>query len=192
MAASESNRAIARAAAAAFGGRPTVTRFYDDDERNAVDVLEVPDSPAGGVTSYATLGLSDHPLELDGEEYPARVEILGACDSSVEFFANVVSTAAFCVVNDKWFCAPGAVFPEVVRMYAPESPLPHLFFVSPFLWGDDPGTLELPDKTVAWLMVVPISDSERDYLDANGPDALEALFEEKQIDLFDLTRPPVV
>jgi hypothetical protein len=57
--------------------------------------------------------------------------------------------------------------------------------------NDDLTTLELEGKTVAWLLGVPISDGERSFAEENGGDALEALFEEHQIDIFDLTRPSV-
>ena len=42
------------------------------------------------------------------------------------------------------------------------------------------------------LMAVPISGSELIYADRSGPKALSALFEERQIDIFDINRLPVV
>lgn len=188
---SASNRTIAHTAAAVFGGSPKVTQYWDDDEASAVDLLACADQPTGGVTSYATIGLSDTPLVQDGDEFPVRVEFLGACASNVDFFPNVLSTAAFYVINDGLFVQPGAVFQRVVEMYDPELPMKHLMFVSPFLWGDAPNTLELPDKTVAWLLAVPISEAERAYADEHGSDALEDLFAEHDIDIFDIERPSV-
>jgi antitoxin YqcF len=189
--ATESTKRIARAAAEAFGGTPKVTRYWDEPDQNYIDLLEVRDSPVDGVTSYATLGLSEFPLVQDGEEYPVRVELLGACATEVDYFAKVVTTAAFCVSNDQWFSAPGIVFPDVVAMYAPAGRMRHVIFVPPFLWDEALGTLELPNRTVAWLLVVPISDSELTYADTHGSDALEDLFERKQIDIFDIDRAPV-
>lgn len=98
--ASASNRAIARIAAA-FGGKPAVTRYWDDNHHhNALDILACTDQPTDDVTSYATLGLSDTPLIQDGTEFPARVELLGACASKVDFCPNALSTATFYVIND--------------------------------------------------------------------------------------------
>jgi antitoxin YqcF len=188
---SASNRTIARTAAAAFGGKPSVTRYWDDNHHSSVDILACLDQPTEGVTSYATLGLSDTPLLQDGAEFPVRVELLGACAGNVDFFPNVLSTAAFYVINDRLFCQPGAIFPRVVEMYDPEITMKHLMFVSPFVWGDAPQTLELPDKTVAWLLAVPISDGERHYAETNGAEALEDLFEQAQVDVFDIDREPV-
>ena len=68
----------------------------------------------------------------------------------------------------------------------------HVFFTSPFLWENKLESLKLETKTVNWLLGIPISDAELDYRNENGVDALERLFEEKGIDVFDLERISVV
>ena len=67
----------------------------------------------------------------------------------------------------------------------------HVMFSEPFLW-DDLSNIEQEDKVITWLMIVPISDAELQYLKEYGSDALETLFEEKNIDIFDLERKSVV
>ncbi|MBK0869563.1 MAG: suppressor of fused domain protein [Saccharopolyspora sp.] len=188
----EDNRAIARAAAAEFGGKPSVTRFWDDQDSSAVDILECPDSPTEGVTSCSTLGLSDHPLVRDGNEYPVRVEVVGAGATDNEHFPNIISTIAFFIINDQWFCSPGSIFPDVVGMYYPAATMRHILFVPPFLWADELETMHFPGKTVAWLQAVPISEGERQYATANGSDALQDLFVQNQIDVFNLDRDSTV
>jgi antitoxin YqcF len=189
---SEINKTIAKHIAAAFGQKPRVTRYWDNDKKAHVDIAEATDQPQTGVTSYGTIGLSDAPLMRDGKEYPARLELVGACASSFTNFGNVLATAAFCIINSKWFCAPGIIFPDVVKMYAPKSPLHHLMFVPPFLWEEKLTTLEAPEKTVTWLLVVPISDSELAFAEKEGPSKLEDVFEQRGIDIFDISRAPVV
>jgi len=189
--ASAANKQLARTVADRFGQRPRITRFRDEHETRWVDIAQATDSPVAGVTSYATLGLSDWPLMDDGQEYPVRVEFLGACAGSYNQFANVLSTAAFNVIKDDWFVYPGRIFPDVVAMYYPAFPMKHLLFVPPFLWEESFSTQEFPDKTVAWLFAVPISEDEMQYARIDGADALEELFEHKQIDVFDLERTSV-
>lgn len=179
---------MAKAAAEAFGGRPKVTRFRDDAGSSSVDLLECADRPTPGVTSCSTLGLSDHPLVQDGAEYPARLEIVGASATDNELFGNVITSAAFAIINDQLFCCPGAVFPGLVEHYYPDLTTKHLFFVPPFLWQDELPTMRLATKTVAWLLAVPITDAEAAYAGQHGAEALEDLFERAQIDLFDLDR----
>lgn len=66
----------------------------------------------------------------------------------------------------------------------------HILFITPFLWDID--DLLFEDRTVIWLMAVPISNEELDYLRRNGSDKLEQLFEEQQIDFYDLNRQDVI
>lgn len=192
MAASTANKLIAKTAAQAFGGSPTVTRFWDDRRSSHVDVLSCGDRPQPGVTSYATVGLSDWPLFQDGVEYKARLEITGACGSSFEGFDHALATAAFAIINSRWFCFPGAIFPDVLSINQSSPTMRHLLFAPPFLWEDELPTLHLEDKTVAWLLAVPISEEERALAEHTSADELQDLFEERQIDLFDLERPSVV
>jgi hypothetical protein len=144
------------------------------------------------VTSYSTIGLSDSPILKDKRDLGIRAEFVGACASAFPEFANILATAAFCVINSHWLCHPGAIFPGVVEKHRPESPMRHLIFVPPFLWDESLQTLQLPDKKVAWLMAVPISESEYGYAIDHGPDALGDVLEQEGIDVFDLDRASIL
>lgn len=189
---SNENKSIAKAAAAVFGGAPAVHRYWDDDRKSSIAVLSSEDRPQPGVTSYATVGLSDHALVRAGREFPTRVEFVGACASRYEEFANCLATAAACVSNSGWFVAPGIIFPDVFHMYRTTGEMRHAMFVPPFLWGDEPKTMVLESKTVAWLLMIPISEPEMRLAEASGSSSLEDLFVERQIDVFDLDRASVV
>lgn len=67
----------------------------------------------------------------------------------------------------------------------------HIYFTTPFLWNNLPG-LELEDKVITWLMAIPISDNEFDFLIQNGSESLEGLFEEKNINIFDINRKSII
>lgn len=192
MGVGDENKAIARAALAAFGGKPSVAAYWDEDEKNSVDLLACKDRPQRGVTSYSTIGLSDSAIFIDGIEIDLRVEFVGACANTATDFASIVSTAAFCVINSKWSCSPGAIFPNVVDMYGCSKTLKHVMFVTPFLWGGRLETLDLPSKKVAWLLLVPISDSEYQYALSEGSSKLEEMLELHQVDIYDINRPSVV
>lgn len=180
---SDSNKALAKALVNAFGVKPSISRYWDENENSFVDVMVCEHTPQTNVITYATLGLSDHSLPNER----TRVEFVGAFGAGFEECANIISTAAFCVINSKWEIRPGAIFPDVVSMYRRDSDMKHLLFCPPFLW-ENLVTRELADKTVAWLMLVPISESEYRFAEENGSEVLEALFVEKQIDVFNLDR----
>ncbi|HEV3190067.1 MAG TPA: suppressor of fused domain protein [Polyangiaceae bacterium] len=186
------NRTIAKAAASAFGGRPNVDRYWDDNHQQSVDVLSCQDAPWAGVTSYATIGLSDTPIVKDGAPLGIRVEFVGACGSQVDTFGRYLATAAFCVMNSGWFVAPGIVFPNVLSMFDASPTMRHVLFLPPFLWNEQLETLVLEKKRVAWLLAVPVSEAELRFAEAKGVGALENVFEEHQIDIFDINRKSVV
>ena len=190
---SQENKLVARYTAAAFGGKPKVVEHVHDSEPLSVDVLECADRPQDGVTAYATIGLSDYPMyDDDGSEFPTRVEFVGACASDRDLFPNVLATAAFIVMRTNRLVYPGAVIPDCVSEYYKRATVPHLFFAAPFLWDEDLQTHKFGKKTVTWLLGVPITDAEGEFLVKNGDEALEALFEREQIDIFDLRRRSVV
>ena len=67
----------------------------------------------------------------------------------------------------------------------------HILLTDPFLW-DDAKSFQHDNILIAWLMAVPISETELLYANNYGVGALEELFDEKDIDIFDLYREPVV
>jgi antitoxin YqcF len=197
---SDKNKTIARAALEAFGGKPKpeVSRYWDEKNESFVDILVCQDRPDKGVHSVSTIGLSDHPLfeggreYRDGEGYLVRPEIVGACYKEVKEFPNILATAAFYVINSKWFCAPGAIFPNMVKMYLPRVRTKHLMFYPPVLWEESLKTIQFDELKVAWLMAVPISESEYRFAIDNTLHELEGLLAEHEIDVFDLNRKSVV
>lgn len=191
MSVSADNKAIARHIRKAFGGDPRVHAYHHDTEPFSVDLLRCDNNPCEGVTSYSTIGLSDHQMLKDGNEFPTRLEIAGACASAATMFANILVSAAFCMMRTNELYHPGKVLDNYVHHYYPSTPVPHLYVTAPFLWDDSLCTLECDTKTVSWLLAIPISERERDFLNQHGEDDLEELFEKHQIDVFDLARPSV-
>src|SRR5262245_22901969 len=187
------NKKIARMLAAAFGGRCSVIEVVHDSLPLTVDLLRCPDRPGETVTSLGTIGLSDFPLYLEDEEYPVRVELVGAVASrDVEAFGLVLGTTAFCIIRSGRIVHPGSVLEDAVSVYIPESPLPHMYFTAPFLWETELRATQLDTKKVAWLLAFPISQTELELLRAKGDSALEDEFEKHNIDMFDLYRRSVV
>ena len=119
-----------------------------------------------------------------------RIEILGACNNEQIEFPNILSTAAFEII-DRAECNYGLILPRLIELYYPNINMKHICLISPFLW-DELKTIELPDIKVAWLLMVPISDEEMNYALKYGVDELESLFEEANIDIFDLNRLSVI
>lgn len=190
---SEANRWIARHARDVFDGEQArVVRYLDAPERSEIHVLQSSDTPAEGLTSFCTVGLSDYPDPAGPPRLdpPLGVEILAVSD--LPEFGEVVSTAAFCVINSGCRPRPGGVFRGVVALHRPGSRARNLLFVEPCLWADeDFASRALEGKTVAWLQALPITDAEAEFVRDNGADALTVLFDDDGPDFLDLDRDSV-
>jgi antitoxin YqcF len=189
---SPENKALAKYVVKAFGGTPHVTEYEHDTADLSIGILWCQDRPVDGVTSYSTIRLSDYPMTWGKGEFPTRIELASACASKYNLFPNILASAAFCIIRTQRPCYPGAVMPDYVREYYASTAVPHLYFTAPFLWEDALRPLNLQTKTVNWLLAMGISESEYSYLKEHGDNSLEDRFEERQIDIFDLSRPSAV
>jgi hypothetical protein len=189
---SAENKALARHVAAAFGGRPRAQEYLHDAEPLGIDLVVCEGRPSPGLTSYATLGLSDTPMRKDGEEFPTRVELVGIMETTDAAFANVLAAAAFRVMRGNEFVYPGRVFAGYVAEYFPDAHLPHVYLTTPYPWEDALRSTRFGAKLVSWLLAVPISESELAYLREHGDAAFEELLEAQNAQIMTLARPPVV
>lgn len=174
------------------GGRPQVGRYYDDNEKSTIDIVTMMNKPNMDETTYATVGLCNYDIGKIIEDKPLRIEIIGTCISAYEYFANIISTCAFNIINSGYKCYPGAIFPNIVNMYYSELEMKHILFVSPFLWDDKLKTFNFVDKKVTWLQAIPISEEEYLFAEEYGIDALENKLEESKVDILDLERISVI
>ena len=148
------------------------------------------DRPYHGVKSYATIGLSECDIGLFSNDKRLRVELLGACDEKEELFANILATTAFEIMGKKQ-CTYGDVIQNVISEYIIDSEMKHVYLMNPFLWNEFE-TLEFRELCVAWLLIIPISEQEKEYAIINGWEALEDKFEAVDIDIFNLNRKSII
>ncbi|HEM3590800.1 TPA: suppressor of fused domain protein [Streptococcus suis] len=173
------------------GGTPKVDRFYNSNKSRSIDIFQSQDSPMNTINTFSTIGLSMYSIDrklLDDSEL--RIEIIAAAPRENTIFANVLASCSFNIISGAYTCSPGVVFPNILEQYFEGANMKHIMFVSPFLWNID--DLQFDDRIVTWLMALPISEKEFEYLRNNGSEALEQLFEDQQIDFYDLNRPDVL
>ena len=190
---SADNKLVVRHAAAAFGGKPQVAEYHHDTLPLSVDLLWCDGQPCEGVTAYSTVRLSDHIMYTEmGAEFPTRLELAAACRSEFDQFANVLASASFHIIRTRSVYSPGSVLRDYVREYYAASTVPHLYLTAPYLWEGTLTSVDCEAKKVSWLLAVPISEAEHAFLGENGEEALEALLEEDEVNIFDLNRPSVI
>lgn len=189
------NKELAKYITTIVGVDRSVQRYWDEDNKNFVDLFKCTDPTNSSVIFHGTIGVSDHPNEIamkSGENKNVPVELLLAGYKKFDQLPNVLSTAAFYITKDKWKCQHGSVFMRMLEMYYPDLKMKHLMFTAPYLWEDKLKPLALESKTVHWLLGIPISDKELEYSKSNGSAALENVFEKNKVDIFDIDRGCVI
>ncbi len=171
-------------------GRTEIRTHRFDGRSEEALILRAPDCPVEGVTSYGSIGLSSVPQRVGDRSVP--VELIGACASDVSTFGDVIASCVVTRIVTGANLVYGTLIEELRTLRSISSTLRHVVLVAPFLWDSFGGGIakdRVGERDIFWLMVLPITDEERNYLRNNGIDALESLFEEAEIDVFDINRP---
>lgn len=176
----------------AIGLTPKVVAYYDNNRTSKIDMYIGVDRPDYGITTYSTIGLYESPIDLvtkNGDEI--CVEFIAICNSDIELFLNIIASCAFNIINDHYSCRPGTVYPDIVKEYYDGIEMEHIYFTVPFLW-EELDNIVMENKVITWLLAMPISNNEFEFLKANGSDALEDLLEENSVDIFDINRKSIL
>lgn len=168
---------------------PTMRTTPDGERR--IGMLLIPDCPAQGLSSWATLEASAFPTPFrTPDQRSVRVEFVAAVDDRLDRFGDAVAASAFAIgpEND---VKPGTVYRDAVSRLYPSASTPHLMSVAPFVWDGEIASYDDEDSHVTWLQLVPITDREARLVAKRGASALEAAFAREQPDLFTIDRADV-
>ena len=170
---------------------PTPMTRTTADGAKKVGMVEVPGSPVGGVTTWATVAASFFPTGLrtrDGR--PLGIEFVAGIDSRWGSIGDAVAACAF-EIGEPNGVRPGTVYRNAISRPYRDATTPHLMSVPPFLWQPFESFSDA-DIHVTWLQLVPITDDEASYCLAHGFDALGDVFDRAQPDLYSIERASVL
>ena len=182
------NKKIAQHAWKFIGGTPEVFSYNNDDETISVDIMTCADE-SFSITTLSTIGLSsvDIGKEIDGK--PLRVELLMLGAAHEEIFANILASVAF-QIKETHYCNFGLIIENVIEQYVGDAAVNHVLLMQPVFW-EKYSPCELDGNIIVWLLVIPISEDERKYIEKNGVDKFDELLERAQVDLIDLHRASI-
>ncbi|MBP1995845.1 suppressor of fused domain protein [Paenibacillus eucommiae] len=169
-----------------IGIEPKVIRYGDDTGENSIFIMQCPDPLDENVMFYSTIGLSDYTV---GDK---KYELMFTGYASEDKIGNILSTSAFFCIKDNWKVSEGAVFETLVEMYYRDSEMKHIYFTTPYLWEEKLEDFQVENESIFFLLVIPISEAELRFLRENGTEVLEELFEENEIDIFDIDRKSIL
>lgn len=188
---SETHLRIQKSITDVFDGTPSITRHADETIRRQITLATVTDSPAEGVISYASIGLSDYPAGMIGS-LALGVELVGACRNEFTRFPDILSLCVSKIISGQTRYHPGAVIKEVISGFFPDLAMKHILLVTPYGWSKDLLTLEFPDRWVSWLMALPISDAELKFYNTTESGGLQERLVKTGADIYDLTRASII
>lgn len=177
---------IAKYALSFMGGKPKVTAYYNDDETKTIDILTCTTDSAVKNISLSTIGLSEFDIDKEIDSKTLTVELAMYGRDSDDVYANILSSVAF-VIQEGHECDFGMIINDVVSPYVKNTELQHVILMHPVFW-DKYSKLETVDEVVAWLLAVPITDAEKQYIRQYGIDEFDKLLFEKNVDVTDLCR----
>lgn len=166
--------------------------WKDNDSDEGLQIVSFEDCPGETVTTFLSLGLSNHVLNLS-ETKTVRQELVFSVYSMTISNMVVSFLLSLCeaILNRRKAVLRGEVVPlstdiaKRIGFDAVYCSIP-VFFDDEFSSYDDSS----PPTVIVWML--PIYQSEVDYIKANGWESFEDLLEEKDPDLCSLERASVV
>ena len=184
------NKQIAKHALGFIGGKPTVNRYSNSGQDKSVDIMCCQNSDFKEIKVYSSIGL----WELDGgvkhDDKSVRIELIGVAPNDSDYMGNIIASSVFEILDNRTF-AYGQIIPNVVNAYVSGTELKHAVLLAPVYW-DAYTALGDNNLSVSWLMLVPISDKEKEYIHINGIDAFENKLASNSFDIIDFRRRSVV
>jgi hypothetical protein len=166
--------------------------WKDNDSDDALQVVSFKDTPGETVSTYLSLGLSKLPMTLS-EDKEVRQELVFSVYSMVISSMVVSFMLSLCeaIIGRGKAILRGEVIPlskEVAKRIGFDAVYctNPVFFDGEFCDYDESS----PPTVIVWML--PIYQSEVDYISAHGWESFEDLLEEKDPDLCSLERNPVI
>lgn len=184
------NKEIFRYALSFMGGTARVFEYRNSNDSQSVDIMTCQDSLYKKVDVNATIGLSNTPINMVWENKPVGVELIDFGGKNETVMAHILADVAFQIMRDH-HCQYGEIFTDVFKPYQQNMAVRHVILLSPVYWPDYK-MLVGPDRVISWLLLMPITEAERIYIESHGLNAFEALLEKEKGDLTDPRRASIV
>ncbi|NJL28515.1 MAG: suppressor of fused domain protein [Thermoanaerobaculia bacterium] len=170
----------------------TTGRDLAGDREASFAVATFPDQPTEGATTLVTVGLSSEPLTGPEGEQIRQELLLCAWNKALgdRLYKALFATAqAFRDLGET--ANPGAIV-ELDEPLAEPSGLELAFLYDPTYHAEELATVPAADAKggepieIVWL--IPITESEAELIEAEGPEAFESYLAATDPDLLDVTR----
>lgn len=155
-------------------------------------VVRFPGEPWEGVSTFASIGLSDRPLRSSNGRMFRQELLMGARDrfAASEVASTLLTFAQHLGANGRALLRGEVVGPAAPIV--PGSPLNSLYASLPAVYDDRLWTLDTTEPTTVFVWLIPLQEREAAFVRCEGWEAFEDMLEKADPDLFDLRRPEVL
>jgi hypothetical protein len=157
------------------------------NERMPFQIVRFEESPEHGLTTYSTLGLSRHVLDLPTKS--VRQELVMTVDRvfATPSVVSVLTAVGELVLDRHRGLLRGEVLPPRGAL-VPSARLDALYAAAPVMLPNEFATLLGSNPPTVFVWLVPISNREADLVATHGWGWFEDQLVEQQPDLYDLDR----
>lgn len=173
-----------------IGGKAEVYAYYNSNKSKSIDIMTSSETQYSEVAIYSTIGLSEVNIGLKSDNKRVGVELISIGDKGDELDANILASVAFEIMDSK-DCFLGKIVPNAISQYDAKYDCKHVILLTPVFW-EKYQQYETEDKIVAWLLLVPISDVEKLYIERKGVEAFEHILSQQNADITDRKRRSLV
>lgn len=173
-----------------IGGTPAVYAYYTEDKLKSIDIMTSKDTQFTDVDVHSTIGLSEIDINKSLSGKRVGVELIAVGDKGKETICNILASVAF-EIMDEHDCYFGKVFSDAISKYDNGLAMKHAILLSPAFWNQYK-QMSSEDMIVTWLLLVPLSDMEKEYVEKFGVDEFEELLAKQDVDITDINRKSFV
>lgn len=173
-----------------IGGTATVYAYYNEDNSKSIDVMTSTNTQYKAVDIHSTIGLSETNINKSMAGKRVGVELIAVGDKGKDINCNILASVAFEIMDEK-NCYYGEAFINAISKYDKSLEMKHVILLAPAFW-EEYSQISSNSMIISWLLLVPISDKEKSYIESNGVDAFEEILAKQDVDITDINRKSFV
>jgi hypothetical protein len=166
--------------------------WKDNDSEFDIQIISFKDCPGETVSTFLSLGMSDQVLEMGNARKVRQELVFSAYTISISsMIVSFLMSLCESIIRRGKGVLRGEVIPlssELVKRIGFDA----VYCSIPIFFEDDFCSYDESSPSTVMVMVVPIYQSEADYIDKNGWGNFENLLEEKDPDLCSMERGAVI
>jgi len=166
--------------------------WKDNDSDSKLQIVSFKDTPGESVSTYLSLGMSKHVLNLSETKKIRQELVFSVCSMAISsMVVSFLLSLCEAIINRGKAVLRGEVIP-LSKEIATRIGFDAVYCAIPVYFDDAFCTYGESSPSTVMVWMLPIYQSEASYIEVNGWECFENLLEEKDPDLCSLDRDSVI